>query len=129
MISIFLPQFWQNLVRGFSSWVNLKPQLGQKAVWRATSIPQFGQNLDFLSVLTSIVSSSSSAESSITSSSTGSSSCSSMTGTSFTTTAMLYYSPINDMKLGMGPVLTFKTFDENPTISLKLSATLGGGKF
>ena len=54
---------------------------------------------------------------------------SSMTGTSFTTTAMLYYSPINDMKLGMGPVLTFKTFDENPTLSLKLSATLGGGKF
>lgn len=54
---------------------------------------------------------------------------SSMTGTSFTTTAMLYYSPINDMKLGIGPVLTFKTFDENPTLSLKLSATLGGGKF
>ena len=54
---------------------------------------------------------------------------SSMTGTSFTTTAMLYYSPIKEMKVGMGPVLTFKTFDENPTISLKLSATLGGGKF
>ena len=54
---------------------------------------------------------------------------SAMTGTAFTTTAMLYYSPINDMKLGMGPVLTFKTFDENPTLSLKLSATLGGGKF
>ena len=54
---------------------------------------------------------------------------SSMTGTSFTTTAMLYYSPIKEMKVGMGPVLTFKTFDENPTVSLKLSATLGGGKF
>ena len=54
---------------------------------------------------------------------------SSMTGTSLTTTAMLYYSPIKEMKVGMGPVLTFKTFDENPTISLKLSATLGGGKF
>ena len=54
---------------------------------------------------------------------------SSMTGTSLTTTAMLYYSPIKEMKVGMGPVLTFKTFDENPTLSLKLSATLGGGKF
>ena len=54
---------------------------------------------------------------------------SAMTGTAFTTTAMLYYSPVKEMKVGMGPVLTFKTFDENPTISLKLSATLGGGKF
>ena len=54
---------------------------------------------------------------------------SALTGTSFTTTAMLYYSPIKEMKLGMGPVLTFKTFDKNPDISLKLSATLGGGKF
>ena len=54
---------------------------------------------------------------------------SALTGTSFTTTAMLYYSPIKEMKLGMGPVLTFKTFDKNPDISLKLSASLGGGKF
>ncbi len=54
---------------------------------------------------------------------------SALTGTSFTTTAMLYYSPIKEMKLGMGPILTFKTFDKNPDISLKLSATLGGGKF
>ena len=54
---------------------------------------------------------------------------SSMTGTSFTTTAMLYYSPVKEMKVGMGPVLSFKTFDENPTVALKLSATLGGGKF
>ena len=51
------------------------------------------------------------------------------TGTSLTTTAMLYYSPINELKVGMGPALTFKTFDKNPTVSLKLSATLGGGKF
>ena len=50
-------------------------------------------------------------------------------GSSLTTTAMLYYSPIKDLKLGMGPALTFKTFDENPTISLKLSFTLGGGNF
>lgn len=54
---------------------------------------------------------------------------SAMTGTAFTTTAMLYYSPVKEMKVGMGPVLSFKTFDENPTVSLKLSATLGGGKF
>ena len=53
---------------------------------------------------------------------------SAISGTSLMTTAMLYYSPIKEMKVGMGPVLTFKTFDENPTISLKLSATLGGGR-
>ena len=52
-----------------------------------------------------------------------------MTGTSLTTTAMFYYSPINELKMGLGPVLTFKTFDKNPTLSLKLSATLGGGNF
>ena len=52
-----------------------------------------------------------------------------MSGTSFTANAMVYYSPIKDMKFGMGPVLTFKTFDEKPTTSLKLTATLGGGKF
>ena len=50
-------------------------------------------------------------------------------GTSLTATAMLYYSPIKELKVGMGPSLTFKTFDENPSVSLKLSATLGGGKF
>lgn len=52
-----------------------------------------------------------------------------MTGTSLTTTAMLFYSPINELKVGMGPSLTFKSFDKNPAISLKLSATLGGGNF
>lgn len=52
-----------------------------------------------------------------------------ISGTSFTSTAMLYYSPIKDLKVGMGPSLTFKKFDERPTTSLKLSATLGGGKF
>ena len=52
-----------------------------------------------------------------------------MTGTSLTTTAMFYYSPITELKMGLGPVLTFKTFDKNPTLSLKLSASLGGGKF
>ncbi len=50
-------------------------------------------------------------------------------GTSLTSTAMLYYSPIKELKVGLGPSLTFKTFETNPTISLKLSATLGGGNF
>ena len=52
-----------------------------------------------------------------------------LSGISLTANAMIYYSPINDLKFGMGPVLTFKTFDENPTLSMKLTATLGGGKF
>lgn len=52
-----------------------------------------------------------------------------VSGTALTSTAMLYYSPINELKVGLGPSITFKTFETNPTISLKLSATLGGGKF
>ena len=52
-----------------------------------------------------------------------------LSGSSLMSTAMIYYSPIKDMKFGMGPVLTFKTFDEKPTVALKLTATLGGGKF
>lgn len=52
-----------------------------------------------------------------------------VSGTSLTTNAMIYYSPIKDMKFGLGPVLTFKTFDEDPTFAMKLTATLGGGKF
>ena len=53
----------------------------------------------------------------------------SMSGTSLTTTAMVYYSPIKELKFGLGPSLTFKDFKNNPTLSLKLSATFGGGKF
>ena len=52
-----------------------------------------------------------------------------VSGVSLTTNAMVYYSPINELKVGMGPVLTFKTFDEKPTMSVKLTAKLGGGKF
>ena len=52
-----------------------------------------------------------------------------VSGTALTSTAMLYYSPIKELKIGLGPSITFKTFETNPTISLKLSATLGGGKF
>ena len=46
-----------------------------------------------------------------------------------TANLMLKYSPINDLSLGMGPSITFKDFETNPTTSLKLTATLGGGKF
>ncbi len=42
---------------------------------------------------------------------------------------MLNYSPFTEMKFGLGPVLTFQKFDKNPTLSMKLTATLGGGKF
>ena len=52
-----------------------------------------------------------------------------VSGTSLISIAMLYYSPIKELKVGLGPSLTFKTFETNPTISLKLSATLGGGNF
>lgn len=54
---------------------------------------------------------------------------SAITGTSFTTTAMIYYSPLKELKMGLGPVISFKTFEENPTIAFKLSASLGGGNF
>lgn len=53
----------------------------------------------------------------------------SMTGNSLMINSMIYYSPITVLKIGMGPVVTFKTFEKNPTISLKLTASLGGGKF
>ncbi len=52
-----------------------------------------------------------------------------MSGTSLTTTAMVYYSPIKELKVGLGPSLTFKDFKNNPTLSLKLSANFGGGQF
>lgn len=43
--------------------------------------------------------------------------------------AMLNYSPINDLTLGCGPYITMESLDSKPTVSLKISATLGGGKF
>lgn len=46
-----------------------------------------------------------------------------------TLSAMIYYSPLSTIKIGMGPDITWKSFDNNPTVSLKLSASLGGGKF
>ena len=46
-----------------------------------------------------------------------------------TLSAMINYSPLSTIKIGMGPDITWKSFDNNPTVSLKLSASLGGGKF
>ena len=46
-----------------------------------------------------------------------------------TLSAMINYSPLSTIKIGMGPYITWKSFDNNPTVSLKLSANLGGGKF
>ena len=45
------------------------------------------------------------------------------------TNLMLNYSPFKDMSFGAGPVLAFKDFETNPTVSFKITATLGGGKF
>ena len=46
-----------------------------------------------------------------------------------TLSAMINYSPLSTIKIGMGPDITWKSFDNNPTVSLKLSVSLGGGKF
>lgn len=42
---------------------------------------------------------------------------------------MINYSPINNLTLSMGPYLTWLSWEEKPTVALKLKATLGGGKF
>ena len=42
---------------------------------------------------------------------------------------MLTYTPFNEMSFGMGPIVTFKNFETNPSVGLKISAKLGGGKF
>ncbi len=46
-----------------------------------------------------------------------------------TTNLMLHYTPVKDVSLGAGPVLTVKDFETKPTVAFKLTATLGGGKF
>lgn len=48
---------------------------------------------------------------------------------SATFSAMLNYSPIKDFKIGVGPYVTVSAWEDKPTVALKLSATLGGGKF
>ncbi len=46
-----------------------------------------------------------------------------------TANVMLNYAPFNDVRVSAGPVLSFKDFETKPTVSFKLTATLGGGKF
>lgn len=46
-----------------------------------------------------------------------------------TVSAMMYYSPISELKMGVGPYVTMSDFDNPPKVDLKLSFTLGGGKF
>ena len=48
---------------------------------------------------------------------------------SLTANLTLKYSPFKDMSFGIGPSISFKDFETKPKTSLKLSATLGGGKF
>lgn len=47
----------------------------------------------------------------------------------FVLSGMVNYSPISALTVGMGPYITWKTFENKPTVSLKITATLGGGKF
>ena len=46
-----------------------------------------------------------------------------------TFSAMLNYAPTDSIQLGIGPYVTFIDWDSKPEVSLKLSFTLGGGKF
>ena len=46
-----------------------------------------------------------------------------------TFSAMLNYSPVKTITMGIGPYMTFSDWDEKPIVSLKLNFTLGGGKF
>jgi len=46
-----------------------------------------------------------------------------------TLSAMLNYSPVDALQLGAGPYLTWQNYESKPVLSLKLSASLGGGKF
>lgn len=46
-----------------------------------------------------------------------------------TISAMLYYAPTASLKFGLGPYITFADWENDPTVALKLSFTLGGGNF
>ena len=46
-----------------------------------------------------------------------------------TFSAMLNYSPIKELTVGLGPYIQFTAWDKEPVVNLKFSATLGGGKF
>lgn len=49
--------------------------------------------------------------------------------TTATFSAMLNWTPFKNFTVSGGPYVTFTDWDEKPVVSLKLSATLGGGKF
>lgn len=46
-----------------------------------------------------------------------------------TFSAMLSYSPVDTVKLAVGPYVVFKDFDHAPTVDVKVTFTLGGGKY
>ena len=46
-----------------------------------------------------------------------------------TFSAMLNYTPFKNLTLGAGPYMTFSDWGSAPVLSLKLTASLGGGKF
>ena len=46
-----------------------------------------------------------------------------------TFSAMLNYAPTNSITLGIGPHMTFADWESKPDLALKLTFTLGGGKF
>ena len=47
----------------------------------------------------------------------------------FTLNANLAYAPTDSLRFTFGPGLSFTDFNEKPTVSIKLGATLGGGNF
>lgn len=52
-----------------------------------------------------------------------------ISGSTLNTSLMTYYKPIKEMTFGVGPTVKFKDFETNPTVSLKFTVNLGGGKF
>lgn len=48
---------------------------------------------------------------------------------SLTLSAIMNYSPNKNMTFGLGPYITMEDFDSKPNVSLKFTASLGGGKF
>lgn len=49
--------------------------------------------------------------------------------TSIILSGMLNYSPMDSLRFGVGPYITWEDFNSKPVVAVKLSATLGGGKF
>ena len=46
-----------------------------------------------------------------------------------TFSASISYTPFKNFKVSCGPYVTFAAWDDKPTVSLKINAVLGGGKF